>query len=327
MNEYLLGYDYEIAPNLMVGVKGTYRDLGQVIEDMLVISSGDYFIANPGQGSGEIAGYLWGDEVPAERPERKYTSLELHTQKRFSNNYQFFASYVWSKLEGNYDGTFQASTGQLDPNINSAYDYGDFAVNNSGLLSNDRTHQFKFYGSYTVGTGFATGLDIGGAFHWQSGVPLTGQGYEFAGYRNYEYYLTERGELGRGPSDYEADLHVGFPIAFGGDKRLSLLLDVFNIFNRQAITTLDNRMDLATDSGCALWVRAGMPCGLNAAGNDLAADSMGNFFGGWNNVPGTNTPRGRFADARAAATNPDFLSAGTGFSGVRSIRIGARFSF
>jgi len=36
---------------------------------------------------------------------------------------------VWTKLEGNYDGTNQISTGQLDPNINSAFDYGDFLIN------------------------------------------------------------------------------------------------------------------------------------------------------------------------------------------------------
>jgi TonB dependent receptor/Carboxypeptidase regulatory-like domain/TonB-dependent Receptor Plug Domain len=326
IDEYLAGYDYEIAPNLMVGVKGTYRKLGQVIEDMLVISEGDYFIANPGQGTGTVAGYLWGDEVPAEKAKRTYKGLEFHAQKRFSNNYQFFASYVWSRLEGNYDGTFQASTGQLDPNINSAYDYGDFAVNNNGLLSNDRTHQAKFYGSYTLADGFAKGLDLGAAFYWQSGAALTGQGYEFAGYRNYEYYLTERGSLGRGPSDYELDFHVGFPVAFGGGKRLNLLLDVFNVLNRQSITRLDNRMDLNTDSGCALWIKAGMKCGLGADGA-LASDSMGNFFGGWNNIPGTNTPRGKFDNPRAVATNPDFLTKGLAFTGVRSIRLGARFSF
>ena len=57
-------------------------------------------------------------------------------------------SYVWQRLEGNYDGVFQNSTGQLDPNINSAFDYADFLVNADGRLTNDRTHQFKFDGSY-----------------------------------------------------------------------------------------------------------------------------------------------------------------------------------
>ncbi len=55
---------------------------------------------------------------------------------------------MWSKLEGNYDGLFQNSTGQLDPNINSAFDYADFLINAQGPLSAERKHQFKFDGSY-----------------------------------------------------------------------------------------------------------------------------------------------------------------------------------
>ena len=314
VDEFLLGYDQEIANNLSVGIKGTYRNLGQVIEDMLVITTGEYFITNPGTGIGSEAGNLHGDQVAAPKAERKYTGVELHATKRFSNNYQFFASYLWSRLEGNYDGTFQVSTGQLDPNINSAYDYADFSVNNEGLLSNDRTHQAKFYGSYTLANGFAKGLELGASVYWQSGTPLTGLGYEFAGYRNYEYYLTERGSLGRGPSEYEADLHVGFPIAFGGSRRLNLLVDVFNVLNRQAATALDQRMDLSSDAACAVFVRGGQPNGCNG-------------FGGWASVAGTTTPVGEFSNARAAATNPDFLSAGTAFTGARSIRLGARFSF
>ncbi len=322
INEYLAGYDYEIAPNFAVGIKGTYRDLGRVIEDMLVISEGDYFIANPGTGLGKNAGFLSEDIAPATKAQRKYTGVELHATKRFSNNYQFFTSYVWSRLKGNYDGVFQASTGQLDPNINSAYDYADFALNNDGLLSSDRTHVVKFYGSYTVGSGFAKGLDLGLATHWQSGLPLTGQGYEFAGYRNYEYYLTPRGSLGRGPSDYEADLHFGFPIGFATSK-LTLIADVFNIFNRQSATVLDQRMDLGSDGPCSVFVKAFGPTSCVPQSDEGVA----NGFGGFGNVPGTTKPRAAFPDARAAATNPDFLKRGASFTGLRSIRIGARFSF
>ena len=315
INEYLAGYDYEIAPNFAVGIKGTYRDLGRVIEDMLIISEGEYFIANPGSGIGKNAGFLNDDAAPVEKAQRKYTGVELHATKRFSNNYQFFGSYVWSRLKGNYDGVFQASTGQLDPNINSAYDYGDFALNNNGLLSSDRTHVVKFYGSYTVPTSFAKGLELGLATHWESGLPLTAQGYEFAGYRNYEYYLTPRGSLGRGPSDYEADIHAGFPIAFASSK-LTLIADVFNIFNRQSITVLDQRLDLSTSGACEVFTKGG-----------LNADTACNGYGGFANIPGTTKPIASFTNVRAAATNPDFLSRGAAFTGLRSIRIGARFSF
>jgi hypothetical protein len=327
IDEYLAGYDYELAPSLMVGIKGTYRNLGRVIEDMLVISSGDYFIANPGSGIGTKSSYLCtafgtcseaDGFVPAKKAKRQYKGVELHAEKRFSNNYQFFTSYVWSKLSGNYDGTFQNSTGQLDPNINSAYDYGDFSPNNDGPLTSDRTHQFKFYGSYTLSSGMAKGLDLGASLHWESGLPLNGQGYEFAGYANYEYYLTPRGSLGRGPSDYEADLHAGFPIALGSGSRLTLVADVFNVFNRQSATSLDNRMDLSSSGPCAVFT--------NAFGANGCAQYSNNE-GGWGNVPGTNNPLGSFPDARAAASNPDFLKKGLTFSGARSIRLGARWSF
>jgi hypothetical protein len=49
-------------------------------------------------------------------------------------------------------------------------------------------------------------------------------------YRNHEYYLTPRGALGRGPADYEADLHFGFPVNFAGGQ-IKLLADVFNVIH------------------------------------------------------------------------------------------------
>jgi hypothetical protein len=310
IDEYLVGYDYELAANLAVGVKGTYRNLGRVIEDMLTDpATGDYFIANPGSGLGATTGYLeTGEQVPTPRATRKYKGVEVHAVKRFSNNYQFFTSYVWSRLEGNYDGTFQVSTGQLDPNINSAYDYADFSVNAQGRLSNDRTHQFKFYGSYTVPTGVAHGLDIGFGTHWTSGTPLTAMGYA-GSYRNYEYYLTPRGSLGRGPSDWEADVHLGYPIALG-PGHVNVILDVFNMLNRQHKTALDQRYNLNSDPLCA-----GIP------------DTLCQGDGGLLNKPGTTDPLGALTNPRGTATNPDFLRAGVSFTGQRSIRVGARYSF
>jgi hypothetical protein len=310
LDEYLIGYDYEIASNLEVGIKGSYRNLGRVIEDMLVPAQNNYFVANPGQGLGAEGGTINGDTVPVPKPTRRYKALELHAQKRFSNNYQFFASYVFSRLTGNYDGTTQVSTGQLDPNINSAYDYADFEVNNAGggLLSADRTHQVKFYGSYTIATGVAHGLEIGLATHYYSGTPLTAMGYANS-YRNWEYYLTPRGSLGRGPADYEADVHLGFPIPVGGGH-INVLADVFNILNRQAANSLDQRYNLSQDPTCA-----GIP------------DAICNGDGGILNLPGGVKPSGSIPNARATATNPNFLQKGNSFTGPRAIRLGARYTF
>ena len=312
IDELLGGYEYEIRPNLAIGIKGTYRKLGRVIEDMLKAPiDGSYIITNPGSGIGAESGFYDGvSTAPAPKAQRTYKGVELTATKRFSDNYQFFASYVWSRLEGNYDGTFQASTGQLDPNINSAYDYADFLVNNHGLLSNDRTHQLKFYGSYQFPSGsMLSGLDVGLAAHYASGTPLTAVGYS-AGYANWEYYLTTRGALGRGPADYEADFHVDYPIKFG-TGRMSIIADVFNVMDRQGKTALDLRFDRVQD------VTGANPCpGFTAVCNGA---------GGIAAIPGTVKPVGSVNIANA--TNPDFLKAGTQFTQPRTFRLGARYTF
>lgn len=316
IDEYLLGYEQEVVPNLSVGIKGTYRNLGRVIEDFLIPGTGDYAIANPGSGIGNIVGFydywhtydLAYSAAPAPKAERKYTAVELTARRRFSNNIQFFSSYVWSRLEGNYDGVFQVSTGQLDPNINSAFDYADFLINTDGLLSNDRTHQLKFYGSYLVPGGPLEGLSLGLATYYASGRPLTAMGYSFL-YQNHEYYLTPRGSLGRGPAEYEADIHVGYPIRMGSIET-NLLLDVFNVLDRQAATMVDQRYNYSLHGQCA-----GVP------------EEICNGDNGILHQPGSLEPAGQLANARATAPNPDFLKAGTAFTPARSIRLGVRVRF
>lgn len=313
IDEYLLGWDQEVASNLAIGVKGTYRKLGNVIEDMLIGSTGNYLIANPGSGIGREAGFYEGGSVVTPAAKRTYKAVEIHANKHFSNNTQFFTSYVWSRLEGNYDGTFQASTGQLDPNINSAFDYADFIVNNHGLLSNDRTHQLKFYGSYMFTNGPVSGLNIGLATHYYSGTPNTAQGYSFA-YSNWEYYLTTRGALGRGPADYEADLHFGFPIKTGA-TRVNLIADVFNVLNLQRKTQLDQRYNRPEDAACAGFVA---PAG-KTIGDVCTSDNGLRTFDGTINPVGSVDP--------SKAPNPSFLRAGTAFTDPRIFRLGVRVTF
>jgi hypothetical protein len=305
IDEYVAGYEHEMGSNLVVGVKGTYRKLANVIEDMLIGGTGSYLIANPGSGIGREAGFYDGGSVVTPTAKRNYKGVEVSARKRFSNNTSFLASYLWSRLEGNYDGVFQASTGQLDPNINSAFDYADFIVNNNGLLSNDRTHTVKFDGSYQFSRGFVNGLQVGLTTYWQSGTPLTAVGYSSA-YQNWEYYLTQRGALGRGPSDYEANFHLGFPINLGSN-RVMLIGDVFNLLNRQAKTVLDQRFNRINDAPCTGIIGA------------CTSD------GGIATVAGTLTPAGH--PDLANAPNPDFLKAGTAFDAPRSYRLAVRVSF
>ncbi|HEV8269264.1 MAG TPA: TonB-dependent receptor [Thermoanaerobaculia bacterium] len=230
LDEIALGIEREVLPGLSVGLKGIYRRYGRVIEDGYVPDSGDYFIMNPGEGT-------LGGAFP--RAQRQYHALELTAQKR-SGDWQFFFSYLLSRMTGNYDGAFHGSGsvtegGQKDPNINADFDYPEFLINNTGPLTNDRTHQVKFQAGYTFP--FKLTASISGFY--RSGVPRTRLGW-FDLYGRPELFLTERGAEGRGPSSADADIHLGYPLALG-PVTVNILVDVFNILNRQNAITIDNR--------------------------------------------------------------------------------------
>jgi hypothetical protein len=310
MSEAALGVEYEAAPNIALSLTFIRRNLERILEDAAA-PDWDFYIGNPGEGlmthSQDIAyayAYWYGyyefecpdgtfdchvHENP--KPKRQFTGIELALQKRFSNNYQFIASVLWSRLEGNYDGNFQASTGQLDPNLNSAYDYADFSINNDGLLSNDRPWQFKFDGIYRFNFGLTTGLSA----YYRSGTPMTAMGYCWW-YFNWEYYLSERGAFGRTDDEWEADLHLGYPIKLGGSLDLNLLVDIFNVFNRQGETGRHTEYDVYEDYRPLDWY----------TGEPLPPIAPG--------------------DAARPPTNPAWNTA-TEWQDPRTIRLGLRLSF
>jgi hypothetical protein len=245
INEYIVGYEREVRPNLAFGVKGIYRNYGEVIEDFLCADDGTYCIGNPGKGLMDRVFTLdYSQTFPAPRAKRTFKGLQLDANKRFSDNWQAMASYIFSKLEGNFDGEYAPFTNiGADPNITAAYDYYDFftdgrnldRITNTGPLSNDRRHQLKMSGIYET----PYKLSLGVSAYWRSGTPVTRYGFSDA-YGRYEFFLTERGGEGRTPATYDADLHLGYPIK-AGPTTVRLLLDVFNVLNAQRAILLDQR--------------------------------------------------------------------------------------
>jgi hypothetical protein len=245
VEEFILGAEKEVVTDIAVGVKGIYRSYGRVIEDFLCIDDGTYCIGNPGQGiMSRIYTLDYSQTFPAPRPVRIFRGLQLDVTKRFSNNWQATASYLYSKLEGNFDGEFAPYTNVgADPNISAAYDYYDFFTNgtdlskitNRGYLSNDRRSQFKVSGIYM--TPFK--LSLGVSAYYRTGTPLSRIGYSDA-YNRWEFFLTQRGSEGRTPATYEADLHLGYPIEVK-PVTINLLLDMFNVLNAQRPILLDQR--------------------------------------------------------------------------------------
>jgi len=255
LDEAILGYEREVMPDVAVGVKGIYRTYGQVIEDFLCMDDGTYCVGNPGEGIMKRVFTLdYSTTYPAPKAKRTYKGVQLDVTKRLSNRWQGLASYIYSKLDGNYDGEYAPFTNAgADPNISAAYDYYDFFTNgtdlgritNQGPLSNDRRHQLKVSGTYFS----PWKLEIGLSAFFKSGTPVTRYGYSDA-YGRYEFFLTPRGAEGRTPDIYEADLHLGYPVT-AGPATVNVLLDVFNLLNAQRAILLDQRWGFQQDDNAS----------------------------------------------------------------------------
>jgi outer membrane receptor protein involved in Fe transport len=288
--EALVGFEYEVLPNLAVGIKGTQRDINNVIEDISVDGGHTYFITNPSGvfTHNPITGEQLATPVTFPTPTRDYESVELTLNKRFSNNWQLFGSAVYSKNEGNYGGLFRQDNGQLDPNITSLYDLPDLLVGAFGLLPNDREYQFKLYGSYLWPFRLTTGFYA----QYLDGTPISQLGGHPI-YGNNERFITPRGSFGRTPDVWSLDLHFQYPIRIGGNE-LNLIADVFNVTDEQEASSVNQTWTLR---------RAG-------------ATTDPNECGGPGTGPGTSCPQG----------NPLFGTP-TAFQSPQTIRLGAKFSF
>jgi hypothetical protein len=301
VDEFVLGWEQLIRPDLSFSVRGIFREQGRVLEDVAFTIAeaqlnyyyyydandngmidddiseipfpgfgmegfGEYVLANPGENTGDGFG----------TPTREYKAVEFEFQKRMSNNWRMTANYRYSELKGNYEGLFRNDNGQSDPNITSVFDYPDSPImrgqQNSGPLNSDRPHVLHILGTRV----YDSGLELGGGFNWQSGTPRTpllahplylnsgeipgidpvfgvydtnimewttqsGTGDFLAGYTD-----SPRGSLGRLPDIATMDLHAGYTVKLARDMRLKLTADVFNLFDSQEATVIDDAVEATT---------------------------------------------------------------------------------
>ncbi|HEV8428643.1 MAG TPA: TonB-dependent receptor [Pyrinomonadaceae bacterium] len=268
IREFTFGAEYEVGGDVTLGTRGVYRAMVNVIEDGSFDDGDTYFIFNPGRlGPGTTeenacAGDASVGRAPQcfGRAQRFYRGIEFTATKRFTNNFQFIASYVFSSLIGNYEGLFRNDNGQSDPNITSLFDLQSLLANTYGRLPNDRPHQFKFNGSYRT----PWKLLLSGNFYAQSGVPFN-QLIPHPIYGNNEGFAVQRGTAiiptvsatqagfpntvesigsNRTPTTMNLDLGVYYPIKVGEGKELRLTGDWFNVFNSQRAVTLDQTFSI-----------------------------------------------------------------------------------
>ncbi|TMQ08665.1 MAG: TonB-dependent receptor [Deltaproteobacteria bacterium] len=258
--ELIFGVEYEVLPDFTVGANYIHRSLPRIIEDMSVGSN--YFIGNPSESYDAEAKKL-DDQAMAtsdprlkvlyqsranwlravkfyDPPSRNYDALQLTAKKRPTGNSLLQASYTYSRAKGNYPGLFSTETNQLDPNITSMYDLPDLMPNRYGPSGLDRPHNLKIDGFYQWNLKKVGLLITGVSFRAQSGIPHNTLARHPV-YGPDESYLLPRGELYRSPATSQVDTHISYGYQISRTTRLEGFVDIFNLFNSQDETDVDER--------------------------------------------------------------------------------------
>jgi len=276
-DEVVGGFEHEFSNSFTFSSRFVYRHMRRIIEDVSGINVTQnnagvvqqYVVANPSAsldifknavpctigtkgcdpttgftdiGSNPLGSDGVSDGFP--NPYRIYKAMELIISKRFSTNFQVYASYRLSKLYGNFEGSFRNDNGQQDPNISSLFDFtnsdgmlGFQAL--PGILPANRTHQFKAFSNYQW-----RHFNVGAAWVIQSGTPITKFGahpaYDNAG----EIPLGPRGSVGNTDPTFPLDLHGDYTWKFGEKKSVKFIADLFNVFNQKRVIRVDQFFEL-----------------------------------------------------------------------------------
>lgn len=193
---------------------------------------------------------------------RTYQSLEFSFERPWDGKYSISGSYTWSKSRGTAEGYVSSIINQEDAGVTQDFDFASLTKGSDGFLPNDRRHAFKVFGSY----GLTQTIRLGGNLNATSGRPLSCIGFvprtvpDYATAVNYttasSYYclnstgsaseLVPRGSVGRTPWTYTFDAQVSYMPVFA-NKKLTLQLDVFNLFNSQKAVEFQETRDFSRD--------------------------------------------------------------------------------
>ena len=219
-DEFDLGYERMFGENLKVSVQGVYRTLIEAVQYVHFSSEDRWAFGNPGRGA--LSNFP--------RAQRDYTALVFTVQGHSGDQLNFLASYVLSRNYGNFPGLYDSYNHWESQVGNPTFGYNEDVKISTGLLPNDRTHVFKFSGSYR----FDFGLTAGTSFSWQSGTPLNEMAWD-------AIFLAQRGTRGRTPAFWDLNARFVYDLSMLADWRARLILDVFHIASQQKPVDIDQR--------------------------------------------------------------------------------------
>ncbi len=284
-DEFILGVDKMLNDSWVVGAKLTYRDLKSSIDDVCysdkivdkLVASGinpdsveiaSCYMFNPGgtntfslknvDGSGRteirMSSQDWGFEQGVKRT---YKALDLYVEHPYDGTWEGRLNYTYSKSQGNNEGQVKSEFGQTNISKTQDWDAPEMMRFADGYLANDRRHQIKMYGSYSITPEWM----VSGNVRIMSGGPISCLGYYNpdgsinegtseadpisydAAYHTCLGSIAKPGEK-RNPWMRNVDLAVTYRPAFLDDK-LALSLQVFNALN--SLTPL--QVDVTSEEG------------------------------------------------------------------------------
>ncbi len=235
LREYVLGIERELNPVLSASLRYVHKNIVNAIEDLGSIDAQQneiYIIGNPGRGEASLA--FRGTPFP--KAKRDYDGVEVSLNKRLSNHWALRASYLWSRLYGNYSGLASSDeNGRTSPNTNRFFDYPIMAFDERGqpvygVLPTDRPHQFKTQAIYDFPFGTSLGLNLFVA----SGIPITRQ-VRFIPPNNFPVQYKGRNSDGRTPTLSQVDLSVQHELKVSG-VGVVLSVNILNLLDQKTTT-------------------------------------------------------------------------------------------
>ena len=250
MRQGILGVERELFPGFSLGVTGIYRRSMDFIEDVLVMEDGMFTtraVSDPGEdGNGKnattqvLTSYRLNPafdpldlQYTITNPDgayRYYRAVEITATRRMSSRWTMQASWVISKITGNYNNTnsYGNSSEYDDPNVDPRYQ-----PLREGRLGRDNTNIAKVLASVRG----PFGVQLSGVYNFISGgrwnrlvrVSLP-QGAK-------EMFIEERGAR-KFDDQSILDFKALKEFKFGATGRVAIGAEVFNVFNSGAI---DNR--------------------------------------------------------------------------------------
>lgn len=306
-----------------------------------------------------------GTDCPPQRmipAQRNYDGVEFRLTKTSTKRWAGMFSYTYSRLWGNYSGLTStdlgdAGGGRNSPNNSRAFDepYFQWAANgqsSSGLLPTDRPHAFKGYAYYTLSEGKHNATDFGLFSYVYSGSPETTYhdvGFWFLGGafptdtvgRGKWIDVTQDPTTGaitvgspvtrRTPWYTQSDLSLSHNYKFGETKTITFTVTAYNIFNKKAVTAVNEQID----SGFAPNFIAPTSAACQAVNiNTFGFDSTSCFF--FDGAPAYASYERPYnitalLNASASSGGPLTVNSQYGkpylFQLPRNIRLGLRFTF